>query len=196
MKPQRDDGQVKALAVITGVAGAFFGLLVGYILGVQSQPRAAQASVGQIQTPAVSAPAPILDDRELQAYRDILAKDPRNARAATELGNKLYDAGRYVEAIPYYQQAFALDPRNANLSTDLGTALWYAGRADEALAQYDKSLAIDASHAQTLFNIGIVRRDGKNDRAGAVAVWKKLLDTNPSYPDAAKVRRLIGESGN
>jgi tetratricopeptide (TPR) repeat protein len=54
-----------------------------------------------------------------------------------ELANRLYDAGRYAEAIPYYQQAFTLDSTNVNVSTDLATALYYAGRVDEALAQFD-----------------------------------------------------------
>jgi len=106
-------------------------------------------------------------------------------------GNLLYDAQRYAEAIDFYKQAFALNPADINVSTDLGTALWYAGRADEALAQYQKSLAIDASHAQTLFNVGIVRADGKRDYAGAIEAWDALLKANPAYPDAAKVRTLM-----
>lgn len=127
----------------------------------------------------------------IEAYRDILARDPKNLTAVTTLGNKLYDAGRYAEAIPYYQQAFALDSRNANLSTDLGTALWYSGRPDEALAQYQKSLAADPKHSQTLFNIGIVRLDGKQDALGAIQAWEQLLSTSPTYADADKVRRLL-----
>jgi tetratricopeptide (TPR) repeat protein len=81
-----------------------------------------------------------------------------------------------------------------NVSTDLGTAMFYAGRPDEALAQLQASLAIDASHAQTLFNIGIVKRDGKNDRKGAVEAWERLLASNPGYPEAARVRSLINEA--
>ena len=107
---------------------------------------------------------------------------------------RLDDAQRYVEAIPYYQQAFALLPTDINVSTDLGTALWYAGRPDEALAQYEKSLALNATHAQTLFNAGIVRADGKHDYAGAVAAWDTLLKTNPTYPDVIKVRSLMADA--
>ena len=115
-------------------------------------------------------------------------------RAAIKAGNLLYDAQRYVEAIGFYQQAFALNPSDINVSTDLGTALWYAGRPDEALAQYERSLAINPTHAQTLFNVGIVRADGKRDYAGAVTVWDTLLKTNPDYPVIARVRSLIGDA--
>ena len=179
---------------ITGVAGILFGIIVGYLIGS-----------GQFAGPAVTASAApqatqgpqsttLVTDADLQPYRDILGQDPRNGAAATALANKLYDAGRYAEAIPYYQTALAGDPKNINVSTDLGTAMFYAGRADEALAQLQTSLRMDPNHAQTLFNIGIVRRDGKSDRKGAVEAWERLLALNPSYPEAARVRSLIAES--
>ncbi|MBI2835445.1 MAG: tetratricopeptide repeat protein [Acidobacteria bacterium] len=143
-------------------------------------------------TPATAGSAPaLINEAELKTYRDILARDPKNVEAAIRLGNMLYDAQRYSEAIPYYQQALTIQPQNVNVSTDLGTALWYSGHADRALAQYDKSLAIDADHSQTLFNVGIVRLDGKQDPRGAIEVWEKLLSVEPGYANAAKVRELI-----
>jgi tetratricopeptide (TPR) repeat protein len=185
--------------VVTGIAGILLGVIVGYILGAQQ----AGGGLSQAPTAAAAAPAPgqaapaagLVTDAELSAYRDILKNDPRNVRAAVELGNKLYDAGRYAEAIPYYQQALTVEPGNANVSTDLGTALYYAGRPDEALAQLEKTLAVDPAHAQTLFNIGIIKRDAKKDSKGAVEAWQKLLQANPNYSEAAKVRALIAGTG-
>ena len=116
--------------------------------------------------------------------------NPDDARAPYYLGNLLFDAGRYSEAVGPYQQAFALDSGNVNLSTDLGTALWYSGKPDEAIAQLNKSLAINPTHPQTLFNLGIVKRDGKQDAAGAAQAWEKLLAANPSYVDRDKVQQL------
>jgi len=143
----------------------------------------------------VASPAvPVVDESQLRAYRDILTRDPKNLQAAVNAGNLLYDAQRYQEAIGFYEQALALKPSDINVSTDLGTALWYAGRADDALAQYDRSLALNATHAQTLFNIGIVRADGKHDYAGAVAAWDKLLTTNPDYPAGARVQTLMADA--
>jgi len=106
----------------------------------------------------------------------------------------LYDAHRYVEAIPFYQQAFALNASDINVSTDLGTALWYAGRPDDALAQYERSLSISPTHAQTLFNVGIVRADGKHDYPGAAVAWETLLQSSPAYPNTAAVRDLLAEA--
>jgi tetratricopeptide (TPR) repeat protein len=177
---------------ITGIAGILFGIIVGYVMG--SGQFQARGEVGA--TPQTAAPqsTTLVTDADLQPYRNVLAQDPKNAGAATALGNKLYDAARYSEAVPYYQQALAGDPKNVNVSTDLGTALFYAGRPDDALAQLQKSLDIDPNHAQTLFNIGIVKRDGKNDRKGAVETWERLLASNPAYPEAARVRSLIADA--
>jgi tetratricopeptide (TPR) repeat protein len=190
----RHDGSNAGLLAATAVASALFGIIVGYIMGTGG--NLGPSSGGAYAAPApVAQPAPtaLVNEAELQAYRDILSRDPKNLTAATALGNKLYDAGRYAEAVPYYQQAFALDSRNANLSTDLGTALWYSGRANDALAQYRKSLAADPKHAQTLFNQGIARLEGKQDALGAIESWETLLSTTPGYPDADKVKRMIAE---
>ena len=103
----------------------------------------------------------MVDEQGLKTYRDILAKDPANFQAAVNAGNILYDGKRYDESIPYYRQAMQIKGDDVNVSTDLGTALWYSGRPDEALAQYEVSLRLAPDHAQTLFNVGIVRSDGK-----------------------------------
>ena len=194
MRHQHTDTN-RGLLAASCVASTLFGVIVGYVLAGGTAPApapvtyAASTAGGQV-TPV----AGIVTDADLQPYRNILASDPKNAAAVTALGDKLYDAGRYAEAIGYYQQAFALKPKDVNVSTDLGTALWYAGRPDEALAQYQKSLAIDPAHAQTLFNQGIVRLEGKQDALGALQAWETLLTKDPAYPDADKVRRLMNEA--
>jgi tetratricopeptide (TPR) repeat protein len=170
--------------IVYAVAMLVVGGLAGYILAnassrqvtVNSQP--AQSSIPNPQSAIPLAPA-----SSLQTFAD-----------AVDAGNRLYDARRYEEAIPYYQRALTFNADAINVSTDLGTALWYTGRADAALAQYDRSLAIDRTHAQTLFNVGVVRSDGKHDYAGAIDAWESLLKANPDYPGAANVRALVSDA--
>jgi cytochrome c-type biogenesis protein CcmH/NrfG len=169
------------------------GVIVGYVIA--GSPRSGPPTGAAVAPSEAAAPTqPLVDERQIQTYRDILARDPKNAQAAQQLGNLLYDARRYSEAVHAYQQAIGLDPRNVNVSTDLGTALWYSGRPDEALAQYEESLAIQPDHAQTLFNIGIVKRDGKQDPKGAIAAWEQLLAANPGYPERSKVEQAIQQA--
>jgi tetratricopeptide (TPR) repeat protein len=190
----RHRDSVTPLTAVTGFAGVLFGVIVGYMLGVsQSGAGAVPVTAAPPASSVASAPVAVVNDQELQGYRNILAADPKNVRANVELANRLYDAGRYAEALPYYQQAYTGDPTNVGVSTDLATALYYAGRPDEALAQFDRSLAIDPKHGQTLFNVGIVKRDGKKDPKGAIAAWERLLASVPEYPDAGKVRTMIAD---
>jgi cytochrome c-type biogenesis protein CcmH/NrfG len=183
-----------ALNAMTGVAGILFGLICGYILGAGQAPHFQAANTPVAAALPQDHATTVVNETELQAYRDILAADPKNARAAIELANRLYDAGRYADAVPYYRQAVEIDPRNVSVSTDLATALYYSGRTDEALEQFKVSLAIDPTHAQTLFNVGIVRRDGKQDAKGASEAWQRLLDAHPNYPDAERVRTLLAQA--
>ncbi len=183
-------------ALISG-ACLLLGLAVGYV--VFGGPRTAvpaAAPVAQAPEPAPTTGGPqpgLMDEQRAQALRNILARNPTDVQANTQLGHLYYDSGRFAEAVGPYQQALAGDSRNVNLSTDLGTSLWYSGRPDEAIAQFTRSLAIDPTHPQTLYNLGIVKRDGKQDLAGAAQAWEKLLASNPSYPERDKVQQSLNE---
>ena len=193
MREYEEDEQ-KYSWIVYAVCALLVGGLGGYIIAI----AAARPGAAPVQTataaPSAAPATPLVDEGELKAFRDILARDPKNLQAAVSAGNLLYDARRYVEAIPFYQQAFALNGADVNVSTDLGTALWYAGRPVDALAQYERSLSISPTHAQTLYNVGIVRADGTHDYPGAVAAWEKLLESSPAYPNASAVRELLAEA--
>ncbi len=181
---------------LIAVACLVLGLAVGYVI-FSGRPPALPAGATVAQESAQAAGSQrvgLLDEQAAQALRNILARDPRNVQANTQLGNLFFDAGRYNEAVGPYRQAFQIDSQNVNLSTDLGTALWYSGKPDEAIAQFDKSLAIDPNHPQTLFNLGIVERDGKKDLAGAVRAWERLFAANPNYPDREKAQQMLDQA--
>jgi tetratricopeptide (TPR) repeat protein len=192
--PEYYEDERKYAWIVYAVCALLVGGLAGYIIAVAGTRPGAGPVQAATAAASTTPGATLADEGALKAYRDILTRDPKNLQAAVGAGNMLYDARRYVEAIPFYQQACALNPADVNVSTDLGTALWYAGRADEALAQYDRSLKIVPAHAQTLYNVGIVRADGKHDYPGAVTAWEQLLQTSPAYPNAAAVRELLADA--
>jgi cytochrome c-type biogenesis protein CcmH/NrfG len=117
--------------------------------------------------------------------------NPRDVKALTHLGNLYYDHKQFKEAVEYYRRASEMDPQNPDLRTDLGTAQWFLGSADKALAEYAKVLAVRPNYAPTLMNLGIVRMEGLKDYKGAIAAWKKLLETNPSFPRKQSIVDLI-----
>ena len=178
-------------SVVFGIAGVFFGLLVGWTIGSQQgrPPAAPSAQAAPAATPAQTA-APF-DESRANALRATIEKDPRNVEIRVQLGDLYFDSERFAEASKQYEDALAINPGHVNASTDLGIAYYYMNQPDRALAQFDRSLAIDANHTKTLLNIGIVRAFGKQDLQGAATAWQKVIDIAPSSDDAALARKAL-----
>src|SRR6188768_3749546 len=104
---------MKLESVVYAVSGVLFGLIVGWIIGSEQAklgPRPAavqQAEAVQQQAapaPESAAPAPaVLDETKVQALAAVANKDPKNAIARAQLGDLYYDAGRYPDAIKWYE---------------------------------------------------------------------------------------------
>jgi cytochrome c-type biogenesis protein CcmH/NrfG len=184
-------------ALVVGIAGVFFGVLVGWIIGTQQAgPRtaapapAASAQASTATTSGQPAPPP-LDEAKASSLTTIAQQNPADAETRVELGNMYFDAGRYQDAATWYEQALKLHPKDANVSTDLGISYYYMNDPDRALAQFDRSLEIDPKHAKTLLNVGIVRAFGKQDMKGAAEVWQKILMVAPSSEEAQAARQAL-----
>src|SRR5215212_9129737 len=176
-------------SVVVGIAGIFFGVLVGWIIGSQqpSGTPARAAAPAQSAAPA-QAPAPF-DESRAAALKATAERNASDAATRVQLGDLYFDAERYDEAIRWYQEALKVDPKNVNASTDLGIAYYYSNQPDRALTQFDRSLALDPKHSKTLLNVGIVRAFGKQDLEGAEKAWQQVLDVAPDSPEAALAKR-------
>ena len=75
------------------------------------------------------------------------------------------------------------EPENAKLLVQVAALYNSTHQFKDAANDYNKALTYDSTKADTLFNLGIVKWQGKKDGPGAVAAWKKLLETNPAYPE-------------
>lgn len=182
-------------SLLFGVAGIFFGIIVGWIIGSQQaaaprggrppQQAAAPSSQEQAQTVAP------LDESRAAELRGAAERNAGDAATRVQLGNMYFDAGRFQEAARWYEDALKIDPRDPNVSTDLGIAYYYTNQPDRALAQFERSLAIDPKHSKTLLNVGVVRAFGKQDLEGAVKAWQRVLDLAPDSPEARAARQAL-----
>ena len=193
--------QAYTLAVVCLLLGMAGGWL---IRGSQSPAAAAPAM-------AASAPAPTgmgggmntqptpeqlkqMADTQAAPLIEKLKSDPNNPELLASIGNFYYDAQQYPTAVDYYGRALKVKPSDAAVRTDMATAYWYMGNADTAIAEFNKSLTYEPNKANTLFNLGLVKWQGKMDINGAVADWEKLLATNPNYEGKDKVEQMIAEA--
>src|SRR5687767_1217764 len=192
---------MKLESVIYAIAGVFFGLIAGWIIGSQQAlmaPRPiAPAAESAPAPPSSSAsvpgtPAPaILDDTQVQALRTVVDGDPKNAVARAQLGNLYYDAGRYSDAIKWYSESLALNPKDVSVSTDLGVSYYYNNQPDLAIKQLEHSLQVDPKHTKTLLNLGVVRAFGKQDLKGATEVWRRLVEIAPDSQEGRQARQAL-----
>ena len=195
---------MKPESIVLAVAGTFFGLIVGWVLGSQqvsvprsapapaavSQPAQGAAPQGRSTMPPAQPPQP-LDEAKANALRVVADKNPGDAQVRVQLGNLYFDAERYEDAGQWYAAALAINPKDANVSTDLGVSFYYLKQPDRALQQFEASLKLDPNHAKTLLNQGIVKAFGKQDLNGAVACWEKLVKVAPGSPEAETARRAL-----
>ena len=183
-------------SILFGVAGIFFGLIVGWIIGSQQAAGPRPATAVEQQAPASSAQAQAdttvpLDESRAATLRSSAEQNPRDAATRVQLGNMYFDAGRYPEAAKWYEDALRIEPRDPDVSTDLGIAYYYTNQPDKALAQFDRSLAVDPKHSKTLLNVGVVRAFGKQDLEGAAKAWQQVIDVAPNSPEARAARQAL-----
>ena len=198
--------QAYTLAVLTLAIGIAVGYFARGSAAVSAPPESAQAAapgsmgnnaMGAAQLPGIGSPqqqqppSPEMVAKAAEPFLAQLKQNPNDFDTLVKLGNLHYDSQAYPQAIDYYQKALAVNPKDADVRTDLGTSYWFTGDADKAIANFEKALAVQPNHPGTLFNLGIVKWQGKKDPKGAVVVWEKLLATNPDYPQKDQVQMLI-----
>jgi len=71
--------------------------------------------------------------------------------------------------------------------------MYYDGDIDGAIAQLQQSLVYSPKDANSLFNLGIIKWQGKQDGKGALAAWRELLKSNPqlSADRKATVQKMM-----
>src|SRR4026209_2935628 len=180
--------------ILFGIAGVFFGVVVGWIIGAQqatgTSPAAATPSApAQTASGSGQQSPPAFDESRASQLKAAADRNPSDVESRVQLGNLYFDAERYEEAAKWYEAALTIDPKNVNASTDLGIAYYYSNQPDRALAQFDRSLAIDPKHSKTLLNIGIVRAFGKQDLEGAEKAWQRVRDVARGSPEAAVAKK-------
>jgi cytochrome c-type biogenesis protein CcmH/NrfG len=174
----------------------FVGLSIGYFIHIPASTPATPIAAASAQ-PAEPDRTPSLEqmkqmaDKTAQPVVAKLKDNPNDPKLLIQAGNVYMATHQFKDAIPYFQKALQSDPRNFAVRADLASCLYYKGDSDGALAELQKTLNYAPNHPGTLLNIGIIKWKGKNDPAGAIAAWQKLLKANPKFERKDQVEHLI-----
>ena len=132
-------------------------------------------------------------DKQAAPLLEKLKSDPNNSALLSQVGAIYHTTHQFKQAADYYERALQADPKNVAIRTKLASSLFRMGDADGAIAQLNQALSYDAKDANALFDLGIVKLNGKQDGKGALAAWQRLLKSNPqlSAERKATVQKLM-----
>lgn len=195
--------QVYSLAILClgiGLALGYFSR-AAHISTTEAQPPAsiAQHAATNAAMPAGHMPSLAqmhqMADTQAAPLLEKLKSDPNNSSLLAQVGAIYHSTHQFKEAASYYDKAVQLDPKNVSLHSRLASSLYRSGDVDGAITQLNAALREDPKDANSLFNLGMIRLQGKRDPKGALAAWQKLLKTNPDLsPDRkAEVQKLIAQ---
>lgn len=201
------DWQAKQVYVMAAVC-LVVGLAIGYFFrGSQSPSPSTALSLPPAETgarvpSAMGGGRPTLEqmrhmaEKKAEPLLEKLKTDPNNAALLVQIGDIYKQTHQFKDAADYYDRSLKVDPKNAGVRSDLASVLYYDGNVDGALGQLQEALKYDAKSAPALFNLGMIRWEGKKDGKGAVAAWEQLLKTNPQLDAGRKaaVQKLIAQA--
>lgn len=175
------------------------GLSVGYLLrGSESPASAALAPPAQLQRGAGQMPTLVqmkaMADKRSEPLLQQLKADPKNKDLVLRVAYFYKSAHQFKDTARYFQQALLVDPQDVAVRTERASCLYYDGDIDGALAELQQSLKINPTDANSLFNLGMIRLNGKQDSAGAIAAWQKLLKSHPDLEKRPIVEQMIAEA--
>ncbi|BCS92331.1 MAG: beta-barrel assembly-enhancing protease [Metallosphaera javensis (ex Sakai et al. 2022)] len=104
-----------------------------------------------------------------------------HARSHFKKAEKLYEEGRYEEAIKEYDQAISLDPRNPDYHYNKGIALRILGRYEEALREFEQAISLDPKDPFYHYNKGLALAElGRYEEA--IKEYDQAISLDPNNP--------------
>jgi cytochrome c-type biogenesis protein CcmH/NrfG len=168
--------------------------VAGFVAGVLFSAWKLENIAGRAQAPAQETSEQDMQQElrnRIAGIEKMLAVNPNNLEALTQLGNDYFDTGNFAKAVEAYQKALQLNPNQADVWTDLGVSYRRLNNPAESAKAFRKAQEINPGSAASLFNLGLVLRDDLKDPQGALHAWEKYLTQFPDSPHAVMVRPWV-----
>ena len=191
-------------AYLLAILCLLIGIPVGYLLHPPATSTVSAPAQSMQQLPPANAPAPAqqvtfqqlahMADKQAEPLLAQLKTNPKDASLLLNVGNIYLAAQQPKEAQSYYERSLAVKAADANVLTQLATSYYNQGDTDKAMMTLQRALKVDPGFANALFNLGWIKWREKADAKGAIALWEKLLKSNPDHPKRAQVERMIAQA--
>ena len=121
--------------------------------------------------------------------RECVARDPTDLQLRFELGENLFDAGRFREALPELQRARQNPHARLKAMNLLGCCYSELEMLDLAMKQLEEAskeiLAMDAMKKEIVYNLGLVY-ERMGEREQSLACMKQIYEVDYGYRDVAR----------
>jgi Tfp pilus assembly protein PilF len=127
-----------------------------------------------------------------ECFREALRQDPKSFEALVNLGGVLVTVHKLDEAWKFNGFAVLERPGDALANSQMGMTYFGMGDFEHAVKYLEKARQIDPahfSHPQLILAEIHLRR---GERAAAADVLEDFLQHHPDWPQAAKMREMIG----
>jgi len=108
-------------------------------------------------------------------------REPRSARACSNLGNAYFQKGHYEKAIKLFKRALRLEYSYPFIHYNLGVAYEESGMINKAIKEYKASLSKHHDNALAYYNLGTIY-DKQGYHTRAIKAYKQALKNNPYKP--------------
>ena len=196
--PKLRSAQVYPMAAICLGAG----LGIGYLMhGSPQTVRPAQNAAHAVTEIASSSAKPMgrrptleemkqMADKQAAPLLEKLKSNPNDSSLLMQVGAIYHTTHRFKEAAAYYSRALDSDPKNVAVRTKLASSMYRNGEVDGSIVQLNRALTYDPKDANALFDLGMIKLQGKGDAKGALASWQRLLKSNPQLSSDRKATVL------
>lgn len=122
-------------------------------------------------------------DTAAAKYEAVLAVEPDNLQALTNLGVVRYQQGRLEQAEQLMRKAVLSAPNDSASRSLLGVIHFRRGLLEEAFSELTRAVALDPRNAEAHNYLGIVLSE-KGWSAAAEQQVRRAIELNPQYADA------------
>jgi Flp pilus assembly protein TadD/uncharacterized coiled-coil DUF342 family protein len=116
-------------------------------------------------------------------YEAVLATEPENLVALSNLAAIRYQQGRLDDAEQNLRKVMAATPNDSNARSLLGVVYFRKGLIEDAFNELTRAVALDPRNAEAHNYLGIVLSEKGWSAAGEQEI-RRAIELNPQYPDA------------
>jgi tetratricopeptide (TPR) repeat protein len=133
----------------------------------------------------------------ITVFRKVMAQDPRNFEAQSNLAFSYLQAERYTNAVTEYNKAIALSPHNSDCWLNLGFTYEKLGKRSKAIEAIHHAAELDPSNIDARMNLAAFYEDANQFEKAATLYEQVIKIDGTNRGDAyVGVARCLMEKGN